>query len=67
MGFRHLVVVDGNLFVVGMITRSDMNEHHLEHIWHSEVCMYVPIGTSLPDSVQYTYIQYIVCVYVLYV
>ena len=41
MGFRHLVVVDGNLFVVGMITRSDMNEHHLEHIWHSEVCMYV--------------------------
>jgi len=36
MGFRHLVVVDGNLFVVGIITRSDMNEHRLEHFWHSE-------------------------------
>ena len=40
MGFRHLVVVDGNLFVVGMITRSDMNEHRLEHFWQSEASCY---------------------------
>jgi len=33
MGYRHLVVVDGELTVVGMITRSDMNEHTLKHYW----------------------------------
>jgi CBS-domain-containing membrane protein len=34
---RHLVVVDGELRVVGMITRSEMNEHHLAHYWQQEV------------------------------
>ena len=33
MGYRHMVVVDGELTVVGMITRSDMNEHTLHHYW----------------------------------
>jgi len=33
MGYRHLVVVDGELVVVGIITRSDMNEHTLKHYW----------------------------------
>lgn len=28
-----MVVVDGELTVVGMITRSDMNEHALKHYW----------------------------------
>jgi hypothetical protein len=37
MGMRHVIVVDGNLFIVGMITRSDMNEHRLEHFWEQEV------------------------------
>ncbi len=30
------MVVDGELAVKGMITRSDMNEHRLEHYWHEE-------------------------------
>ena len=33
MGYRHMVVVDGEFTVVGMITRSDMNEHTLKHYW----------------------------------
>jgi len=33
MGYRHMVVVDGELTVVGMITRTDMNEHSLHHFW----------------------------------
>jgi len=37
MGVRHLIVVDGELKVVGVITRSDMNEHHLQHYWQEEV------------------------------
>ena len=37
MGLRHIVVVDGDLFVVGMITRTDMNEHRLAHYWQEEV------------------------------
>lgn len=36
MGLRHAVVVDGELMVKGIITRSDMNEHRLEHYWHEE-------------------------------
>lgn len=37
MGMRHLIVVDGELSVVGMITRSEMNEHYLHHYWEDEV------------------------------
>ena len=37
MGLRHLVVVDGELGAVGIITRADMNEHRLAHFWHEEV------------------------------
>ena len=36
MGMRHLVVVDGELGVAGLITRSDMNEHRLSHYWEEE-------------------------------
>jgi CBS-domain-containing membrane protein len=39
MGLRHLVVVDGELQVKGIITRSDMNEHQLEHFWKEEVIL----------------------------
>jgi hypothetical protein len=41
MGLRHVVVVDGELLVKGMITRSDMNEHQLEHYWHEEVILFL--------------------------
>ena len=37
MGLRHIVVVDGELFVRGVITRTEMNEHHLKHFWEEEV------------------------------
>ena len=37
MGMRHTVVVDGELLVVGIITRADMNEHHLAHFWKEQV------------------------------
>ena len=39
MGLRHIVVVDGELCVKGIITRSNMNEHSLEHYWHEEVLL----------------------------
>lgn len=31
MGLRHLIIVDGDLFIKGIITRFDMNEHRLHH------------------------------------
>ena len=37
MGMRHMVVVDGELNVVGIITRSDLNEHNLHHFWIESV------------------------------
>lgn len=36
MGLRHLPVVDGSNKVVGMITREDMLETKLHHIWEHE-------------------------------
>lgn len=36
MGLRHLPIVDGELNVVGMITRADMNEHKLHEYWHHQ-------------------------------
>eukprot|EP00981_Chlorochromonas_danica_P015383 scaffold11846_cov149-Ochromonas_danica.AAC.14 len=36
LGLRHLIVVDGELLVKGIITRSDLDEHRLEHYWHEE-------------------------------
>ena len=40
MGLRHVIVVDGNLFVVGIVTRFDMNEHRLHHYWEEAVRFY---------------------------
>lgn len=50
MGFRHLVVVDGELMVVGIITRADMNEHRLAHFWHEEVVILLTIYTIYVDT-----------------
>ena len=36
MGLRHVVVVNGELGVEGIITRSEMNEHHLAHFWKEQ-------------------------------
>jgi hypothetical protein len=36
MGLRHLVVLDGEHRVTGMLTRHDLTEHRLEHHWFSE-------------------------------
>jgi chloride channel 7 len=36
MGLRHICIVDGEMSVVGIITRSDMNEHRLKHYWEEE-------------------------------
>jgi hypothetical protein len=36
MGLRHVVIIDGDHFVKGIITRADLDEHRLEHFWHDE-------------------------------
>ena len=48
---RHLAVVDGELKVVGMITRNNLNEHHLKHYWENEVRLLAlpsPLATTTP-------------------
>lgn len=37
LGMRHMVVVDSDHKVVGMITRTDLTESRLESHWHREV------------------------------
>ena len=36
MGLRHIIVVDGDLQVKGLITRSNLIEHRLEEYWEEE-------------------------------
>jgi chloride channel 7 len=36
MGYRHTVVIDAEMRVVGIITRYDMNEHRLHHLWEHQ-------------------------------
>ena len=55
MGMRHVVVVDGELKVVGIITRTEMNEHHLAHYWKEEVC-FVHNETGFPPRLAHSYL-----------
>jgi hypothetical protein len=36
LGLRHVVVLDGDHCVTGIITRHDLTEHRLEHHWFQE-------------------------------
>ena len=36
MGLRHLPIVDGELKVIGIVTRANFTEHNLHHIWEHE-------------------------------
>lgn len=53
MGMRHVVVVNGELEVVGIITRSEMNEHHLAHFWKEEVCRLQYVVVYMNDFITF--------------
>jgi hypothetical protein len=55
MGLRHLIVVDGDLQVKGIITRYDMDEHRLKHFWEEqgEQMQKEMTVDSLPPAVAY--------------
>jgi hypothetical protein len=36
MGLRHVIIVDGELFVKGIITRADLDQYRLEQFWQNE-------------------------------
>ena len=40
LGLRHLVVVNNNHHVVGMVTRKDITDKTLRAYWHSQVYLY---------------------------
>jgi hypothetical protein len=47
MGLRHLVVLDDQHRVTGMVTRKDITESHLEHHWEfegEEMQKYLTVG-----------------------
>lgn len=37
MGLRHMVVIDGDHVVVGIVTRRDITDKKLRSIWEQEV------------------------------
>ena len=40
---RHMVVVDSDHMIVGMITRKDLTERRLDLHWYREVCNIVTL------------------------
>jgi CBS-domain-containing membrane protein len=58
MGLRHLPIIDGELRVVGIITRADMNEHRLHHYWTEEVTISAPRLASCHVILQLYYITW---------
>ena len=42
-------VVDGELNVLGIITRADMNEHRLHEYWHHQVRCWNPYYKIIHD------------------
>lgn len=47
MGLRHLIVLDGDHRVIGMISRKDITEHRLSHHWNREVSFCNVVGLVL--------------------
>lgn len=55
MGLRHLVVLNSNHCVTGIITRQDLTEERLEHFWFKEVhqhdcyCYFFTLSITVTD------------------